>query len=416
MQQNNNQYDVIVVGAGPSGMMAAGRAGELCARVLLLEKNSIVGKKLSITGGGRCNITNNTPNPKQFLERFSDAKKFLYSPFSMFNMIHTEEFFTTRGLSLVTQARNRMFPHTERATDVTRTMKQFCLDNQVDIKTNQTVTKITKDEGVWRIKTKTDVFESKKLILSTGGYAAGETGSTGDGFRWLEQLGHNISKPSPNIVPLKTNAKWVHRLAGVDWSFLKMRFYADGRQQFSKTGKLLFTHFGISGPMVLNSSKEVSDLLSWSNDVACSLDLYPDTEEHELDKRMVKLLDRHSRKQIENVLSEMIPRALVNELLPIMHISFGTIAGDINRDQRQTITKHLKDLRFPITGTMGFDRAVIADGGADLKEIDFQTMQSRLDPSLYIIGDLLNINRPSGGYSLQLCWTTGHVAGTHAGR
>lgn len=395
-------------------MMAAGRVAELGVSVLLLEKNSVVGKKLSITGGGRCNITNNTPDPKQFLEKFPGAKKFLYSPFSQFNATHTEQFFTEHDLPLVTQARDRMFPQTERAVDVTRVMHQYCKQNRVEIKTNQTVIKIIREEDHWVIKTKTDVFECEKLILSTGGYAAPETGSTGDGFRWLESLGHTISKPSPNVVPLKTDAKWMHRLAGLDWSFLKMRFYADGKKQFSKTGKLLFTHFGISGPMVLNSSKEVLDLLAWTRNVECSLDLYPDTDTGELDKRIVKLLNQHPRKQIENVLGEMMPRNLVNELLPLCNIPFGITAGDIDREKRKRLVSKLKDLRFPITGTMGFDRAVIADGGVDLTEIDFKTMESKIVPGLYIIGDLLNINRPSGGYSLQLCWTTGWIAGTSA--
>ena len=414
-KQSDNSYDVIVVGAGPAGMMAAGTAASHDASVLLLEKNAIVGKKLSITGGGRCNITNNTLDPKQFLEKFPQSKKFLYSPFSVFNASHTIEFFESLALPLVTQARNRMFPHTERAPDVTGAMKQHCNNNGVMTKTNQVVTKVERTDDGFLIKTKTDMFECRRLILSTGGYAAPETGSTGDGFKWLEKLGHTVSKPSPNIVPLKTDIKWVHRLAGVDWSYLKMRFYADSKQQVSKTGKLLFTHFGISGPMVLNTSHEVSGLLSWTRDVVCSLDLYPDTEINELDKRIVKLLEQHSKKKIENVLGELLPRLVVTELLPLVQIAFGTIAGSIDRSQRKRIVNILKDLRFPITGTMGFDRAVIADGGVPLSEIDTATMQSKTHPNLYIIGDLIDINRPSGGYGLQMCWTTGHVAGIHAG-
>lgn len=416
MNKTSVDYDVIVIGAGASGMMAAGRAGSLDATVLLLEKNSVVGKKLSITGGGRCNITNHTLNPKEFLEKFPQSKKYLYSPFSVFNAQHTIDFFESRGLPLVTQARDRMFPQSEQASDVTAVMKEWCAHNHVETKVNQTVQKISHHENIWRIKTKTTTYTCNKLILSTGGYAAPETGSTGDGFGWLQQLGHSVSKPSPNIVPLKTNASWVHRLAGIDWSFLKMRFYSAGTQQINKTGKLLFTHFGISGPMVLNSSKEVSDLLSWHGGVECSLDLYPDTETNDLDKRLTKILDQSPKRSILNSLSELLPKQLANEILLLSKIIKDIPSSEIDRQQRKSIVQNLKDLRFPITGTMGFDRAVIADGGVSINEIDTATMQSRLHNNLYIIGDLIDINRPSGGYSLQMCWTTGWVAGTHAAR
>ena len=407
-------YDTAVIGGGASGMMAAGTAAAGGARVVLIEKNSVVGKKLSITGGGRCNITNNTPDFKAFLENFPQAKKFLYSPFSRFSATDTEAFFTKHNLPLVTQARNRMFPHTEQAPDVTRVMRAYCTANNVCMALNQTVTKINHPNGVWQITTKSQSFSAHKIILSTGGYAAPETGSTGDGFRLLTKIGHTVSKPSPSIVPLTTSSKWVHRLSGLDWSFLKMRMYADGVKQFSKKGKILFTHFGISGPMVLNSSKEVIDLLSWANHLECSLDLYPDTEPADLDKKIVQLLAKNPKKQIENVLATTMPRALVIELLPICGIPFGALANNISKEKRRQLVGTLKDVRFPITGTLGYHKAVIADGGVDLQEIDFTTMQSRIEPSLYIIGDLLNINRPSGGYSLQLCWTTGYVAGLHA--
>lgn len=407
-------YDVIVVGAGAAGMMAAGRAAMLGARILLLEKNRSVGAKLSITGGERCNITNNTPNPKEFLEKFPDAKKYLYSPFSVFSVQDTIEFFESRGLPLVTQARNRMFPQTERARDVTRVMKQFCDTNGVTTQCNTKVHGIGRQGMLWSIETNRGIEYAPRVIVSTGGYAAPETGSTGDGFSWLEDIGHTVSRPSPSIVPLETSASWVHRLAGTDWSYLKMRFYAGGKQQINKTGKILFTHFGISGPMVLNTSKEVADLLTWADDVECSLDLYPETELGELDTRIVKLINASPRKTITNTLHEMFPRALCTELLALCEIDASTPSAQLGKDKRKALVRTLKDLRFPITGTMGFDRAVIADGGVNLDEINFKTMESHKAHGLYIIGDLLNINRPSGGYSLQLCWTTGWVAGSSA--
>ena len=416
MNKSFDHYDVIVIGAGPAGMMAAGRAAMLGASVLVLEKNNTMGAKLSITGGERCNITNNTPDPKQFLEKFPQAKKYLYSPFSVFNVTHTIDFFESRGLPLVTQARDRMFPHTEQARDVTRVMQQFCEQHGVVTQCKTVVRSIDKDSDLWCIDTNRGREYAHRVIVATGGYARPETGSTGDGFPWLEQFGHTVSAPSPNIVPLATDATWVHKLSGIDWSYLKMRFYADGKQQINKTGKLLFTHFGISGPMVLNSSKEVMDIMTWTQNIECSLDLYPETELDDLDKRLVKLFNAHPKKTAYNVLSEMLPKQMCIEIGSLAGIAHTDTAASVSKDQRKALGRMLKDLRFPITGTMGFDRAVIADGGVSLEEIDFRTMESRLAPGLHIIGDLLDINRPSGGYSLQLCWTTGWIAGSAAAR
>lgn len=405
-------YDVIIVGGGASGMMAAGRAAELGARVLIIEKNKRLGKKLSITGGGRCNITNATFDNREFLDNFPKAKKFLFSSFAQFSVQDTFDLFNRLGLKIVIQERKRAFPETENAESVYRALYHWCQKGHVTFVTEEPVKKIRQHKDHWEIKTSASLYTGMSLILSTGGRAAPETGSTGDGFRWLRELGHTVAEPSPNVVPLKTPASWVHRLSGVDLSFVKMRFYCDGKQQFNKIGKILFTHFGISGPMVLNSSYDVAQLLSWG-DVECSLDLYPDTELDDLDKRIVKLLDATPGKQIENSLSELMPRKIIEEILNLPQVKCaGKMSRDVTRDERRTLVHVLKDLRFPISGTMGFDRAVIADGGVDLREIDFKTMQSRIHSSLYIIGDLLNINRPSGGFSLQLCWTTGWIAGS----
>jgi predicted Rossmann fold flavoprotein len=409
-----SRYDVIVVGGGAAGMMAAGQVASRGRSVLLLEKNKVLGKKLSITGGGRCNITNDTHDFKEFLESFPTAKKYLYSPFSQFSVQDTFNFFQKLNLETVTQARQRAFPLSEDARDVTHAMMQWCESANVTIHTSESVKNIEMQADTWQVQTNKGEYQCPSLMLSTGGYAAPETGSTGDGFKWLESLGHTIHEPSPNIVPLKTDAKWVHRLAGIDWSFGKVRFYADGKQKLNKVGKILFTHFGISGPMILNLSHQVSQLLSWYTDIECSVDLYPDTELDELDKRILNILDAHPKKTLLNTLSDLLPKQLAAEIINYNHLGAKHPSGEIGKDERKRLVQSLKDLRFPITGTMGFDRAVIADGGVDLDEIDFTTMESRKAPGLYIIGDLLNINRPSGGYSLQLCWTTGFVAGSNA--
>lgn len=407
---NDDMYDLIVVGAGASGLMAAGIAAERGLSVLVLEKNKELGKKLKITGGGRCNIYNAEFDTKKLLDNYGEAKKFLFSPFSKFAAQESVDFFDRIGLPTVVQARKRAFPETEKAMDVFKALHAYCLKHKVEFKTTTPVTKITKnDQGISSLVSKREKFYAKSYILSTGGYAAPETGSTGDGFRFLEKLGHSIHKPSPNIVPLTTQEAWVHELAGLSLSFMKIRFMQDGKTHIRKTGKILFTHFGISGPLILNAAKEVKALMQ-GGPVTASIDMFPDTAIGDLDRKIWRLFEQNKNKQIKNVLPELVPKKIAAVVLKLSGIPDKPV-NEISKTERGDLARICKDLQFPISGTLGWDKAVIADGGVSLDEIDFTTMQSKLVPNLYILGDLLHINRPSGGYSLQLCWTTAFIAG-----
>lgn len=400
-------------------MMCAGRAAELGARVLLLERNKELGKKLKITGGGRCNITNAKFDVRSFLEHFPQSKEFLFSPFSQFSAKDTFTFFEKKGLSLITEARDRVFPRSQKAMDVFRVMEKYVKKHNVRVKLGARVAILKqKDDGTFAVKTTAgEKFIGKKVALATGGVAAPETGSTGDGFKMLGLLGHTIRTPNPNIVPLKTDAKWVHKLAGVSLSFMKLSFLQNGKIKIKKTGKVLFTHFGISGPLVLNTSYEVKELLE-EGAVEAKIDLFPDTDEGELDRKVRNLFEKHKNKKVKNVLSELLPKAkkVAEAILTLHDIALAEKeVHSVTREERKKLVKKMKMLAFPITGTLGFDKAVITDGGVALKEVNFKNMTSRFCPNLYLLGDILNINRPSGGFSLQLCWTTGFVAGTDAG-
>ncbi len=410
-------YDLIVIGGGPAGMMAAGRASELGARVLLLEKNKVLGKKLAITGGGRCNITNAEFDTHAFLSNFPQAGKFLHSPFSQFAPKEAIEFFEKQDLPIVVEARKRAFPKSQSAPDVLKAMERYIKRHNVEIKIKMKVNDITiQEDGTFVVETQRgDVFHARKVALATGGAAAPETGSTGDGFIFLKELGHKIYKPNPNIVPLTTDAKWVHSVSGTTLSFMTIRFMQKGKVALKKTGKILFTHFGISAPLILNSAFEVKEILK-KGPVDASIDMFPDTEENELDARLVKLFEKNKNKNIMNVLPELIPKKLAQAILKLPEINLeGKQVNAVTKEERKKLVKKLKALTFPITGSLGFEKAVVADGGVALEEVDFKTMTSRLHPNLYLLGDVLNINRPSGGYSLQLCWTTGWVAGTDIG-
>lgn len=416
MSERTEHYDVLVIGGGASGMMAAGRAAALGKRVLLVEKNKRLGEKLRISGGGRCNITNATYDARAMLHNYGAAADFLHSPFSQFGVKETFSFFESLGLPLVVQARNRAFPKTEKAPDVVDALSRYMKAGKVVVKTGVAVKRITHDgTAITGVVTSDGILTASSYILATGGVSHPETGSTGDGFKWLAESGHSIKKPTPTIVPLAVAEEWTHLLSGVSLSFMKITFYLDGVKAFSKTGKVLFTHFGISGPLILNSAAQVGALLE-AGRVTAKIDAYPDTEIGSLDKEITKVFDMHKNKILKNVLKEIAPEGTTPgiSLLLAPLIDLDTKVHSVTKAQRRIIVDTLKGLTLTVTNLMGYDRAVVADGGLQLSDIDTKTMRTKKFPNLYVTGDLLHITRPSGGYSLQLCWTTGWVAGSNA--
>jgi predicted Rossmann fold flavoprotein len=414
-------YDVVVVGGGSSGLMAAGRAAERGLRVLLLEKNKRLGEKLRISGGGRCNITNAEEDNRKLMEAYGKSAQFLFSCFSQFGTKDTFTFFESKGLPLVVQARKRAFPKTEKALDVVKTLEEYVRKGKVVVKTNSTVTTVESDAtGITAVLCGTERYPAKKYIFAAGSVSHPETGSTGDGFLWLKKLGHTVVAPTPTIVPIKVSDAWVPLLAGTSLTFMKITFFVDTeggqpKKAFSKTGKVLFTHFGLSGPLILNSASQVSDLL-YAGAVTATIDAYPHTDLGALEKTILQTFDTHKNKALKNVLAEFVPPGTAKGILELLtkRMDVTTKVHSVSREERKMISRLLKALPLTIEGLMGFDRAVIADGGVPLNEVDMRTMRSLKVPNLYIIGDLLHINRPSGGYSLQLCWSTGFVSGTDA--
>lgn len=412
MQAGKKVYDVIVIGGGASGMMAAGRAAERGKSVLLLEKNTAVGKKLDITGGGRCNITNAEFDRHAFAKHYGAAEQFLYSPLSQFGVQDTFDFFTKRGLPLIVEARKRAFPQTQKSPDVTRLLKKYLTDSGVVVMTKASVKGLTiVGDRITEAKTTQGTFAGETFIISTGGVSHPETGSTGDGFKWLAELGHSVLASTPTIVPLKVKESWVKSLAGISLSFMKISFFTEGKRAFSKTGKILFTHFGLSGPLILNSASEVAELLKY-NDVTATIDMYPDTDFAALERQIIAKIDANKNKDFKNVLAEVVPHGLAKSILELLALPDQNIkAHSVTKEERKRLVHILKGAPLTISGLMGFDRAVISDGGVPLTEVDTKAMRSLKIENLYLTGDVLHINRPSGGYSLQLAWTTGYVAG-----
>lgn len=415
------EYDVIVIGGGPAGMITAGRAAECGARVLLLEKNLALGQKLLITGGGRCNVTNAESDIHLFLAKFKDSAKFLYSPFSQFGVEETLDFFHSYGMETKVEAEKRVFPLTDKAESVFDVLKRYMAEGKVDIRLGVTVAgfqrKDGKIEGV-RLGNG-EILKAHSYILATGGKSHPETGSTGDGFSWLQEIGHTVEESSSVLVPVAIQEEWAHTLSGVSLTDAKLSFFQYGgggkRKKIfpSKNGKVLFTHFGLSGPLILNTSKAISEFLSYGP-VILSLDLLPQMDYGIVDTRLQEIFQESQKKKIKNILHEIIPSSFVSALLQMANIDGEKLVCSISREERIVLGRKVKDMSMTVTHLLGADRAIVTSGGVDLKEVDLRTMRSRLYPNLYLIGDILNIDRPSGGYSLQLCWTTGFVAGTSA--
>ncbi len=414
MKKYPEQFDVIVVGGGASGMMAAGRAAERGKRVLLVEKNKDLGAKLKITGGGRCNITNAQENRRLFLKNFGKAAPFLHSAFSQFGVQDTFLFFESRGLPLVVQPGNRAFPKTERALDVFNVMEKHVRQGKVTIRTSTPVSRILiEGNHISGVIAGGLTYRAHAVILATGGASHAETGSTADGFKWLAQLGHTVASPTPTIVPLAVADEWVKKLSGVSLTSATITFFVNGVKQFSSTGGILFTHFGISGPTILNSASRVGDLLH-SGPVTATIDAFPEEEIDALEKRIITTFDANKNKTLKNLFKEIAPDGTSAAILSIVKdVDANKKVHSVTKDERKIIVHMLKALPLTIAGLLGFDRAVVADGGVELGEINMKTMRSKLYDNLFVTGDLLHIRRPSGGYSLQLCWTTGYVAGSN---
>ncbi len=414
--KTNAIWDTVVIGGGPSGMMAAGTAAALGARVILIEKNATLGKKLLITGGGRCNVTNAEIDTKKLLAKFGKAGKFLFSAFAQWGVVDTLEFFHGHGMQTKIENELRVFPVSNKAQSVWDVLSGYMRDGKVSIVTgapaesfitadNKIITGVQLANG--------DIVQGKSFVLATGGKSHPETGSTGDGFGWLRSLGHTIIDTAPALVPLKLSDPWIKNLQGVSIPLVRFSVLQNDKRQAVHKGKLLFTHFGISGPTILNMSNEVRELLEYGT-VTIVADLLPTLDHKRADTAIQNVFKAHSNKMFKNITTEFLPTAIIQVLGELAGIDNKTPCHSISRETRLRLVQFLKALPMHVSGVLGLEKAIITSGGVVLEEVDFKTMRSRKIPNLYLTGDILNIARPSGGYSLQLCWTTGTVAGKHA--
>lgn len=411
----NTLWDVVVVGGGPAGMMTASRAAELGAKVLLVEKNVGLGKKLLITGGGRCNVTNAEPDLRTLLAKYKSADQFLFSPFSQFDNKKAVDFFESHDVPTKVENDYRVFPQSNKAESIWTVLVERMQSAGVVVQSRAKVAEVVRDDNVvTSIKLESgEEIKAKKIVLATGGKSHPETGSTGEAFEWLRALGHNVREPEASLVPVKIKDDWVKVHSGKSLDKIKLTIYQNEAKQGMRKGKLLFTHFGLSGPTILNMSSTVRELLKYDL-VYISIDLLPHLDYSQLNDALQNLFKEDDKKKLKNALGNLVPSFMTPVAIEKSGINGDKACNSVTREERLTLVKVLKDIRVEATGLLGEDKAIITSGGVALEEVDFKTMQSKLFPNLYLVGDILDIDRPSGGYSLQLCWTTGFVAGTHA--
>jgi len=412
MDKVKEKFDVVVIGGGPAGIMAAIKAGERGAKVVLIEKNRTLGKKLLLTGGGRCNITQAEFDHKKLVAKLGKQGQFLLSPLAVFGPQAVIDFFNTYGLATKIERGNRVFPVSDRAQDVLNVLLKCLSANKVAILTNQAVVGFEVGGGVVKaVKLKDQIIIAKSFILAVGGRAYPGTGSTGDGYQWAQAMGHKIIRPMPALVPLEIKEAWVRDLQGLTLKNVRVTVWQNNKQQAARFGEMLLTHFGVSGPIILDLSKQIGEL-SVKEEVRLKIDLKPALDILTLDKRLQR--DFTGNKNFKNYLPELIPQKLGALLIKFTGINPNKKLNAINKEERKKIGDFLKGLELTVSGSTGFSQAIITSGGVDLKEIEAKTMRSKIISNLYFAGEIIDLDGPTGGYNLQICWSTGYVAGVSA--
>lgn len=406
------KYDIAIIGGGPAGMMAAGRAGELGSRVIIIEKNHELGQKLLVSGGGRCNLTNNINNPKLLAEKYLPSGKFLISAFTRFGPGQVIEFFNHYGLKTKEEKNSRIFPFSDSAIDVLKILKKYLKDSGVTVKTGSAVQKIISSNNRIEkiILNGGEEIIADKYLIAVGGKSYPALGTTGDGYKWLEQLGHKIIEPLPGLSPLHVKEGIVKDLAGLSLSDLKIIVTANNKKILTAVGEAIFSFSGLSGPLAHDLSNRLGREVG--NNIKLHLDFAPDESVDQFDKKFQKLLDANGSKTIKNCLHLLFPPKLALALLKIASLDYDTKAGLINRDKRLILVTAIKDLTLSLKGVAGFEIAMVTVGGVALTEVDPKTMKSKIVDNLYLAGEILDVVGQSGGYNLQLCWSTGYIAGT----
>ncbi len=416
MQEEKKVFDVAVIGGGPAGIMAAGKAAESGASVILLEKNKSLGKKLFLTGSGRCNITNAEFNIKKLVSSYGKNGKFLFHAFSVFGPREVLSFFDNQRLKTKTERGKRVFPVSDKSRSVIKALTDYLKNSDVTLILNAEVHRLSlKGEEVKKIMLKGggEIY-ARNHIIATGGVSYSFTGSSGDGIRWASKTGHKIAELSPALVPLEAKEEWVKSLQGLDLKNIRISVKEGERKKEEIVGECIFTHFGIGGPAILKLSKTVGEIKKRKKDAKLSLDLKPGLSREKLDKRIQRDFGKYANKLFKNSLQDLLPSKIIPVIISLSQIDAEKEVNKVTREERKRLVKLLKDLEISVAGTMGFNMAVVTSGGVSLSEIDDKSMKSKRVKNLFFAGEVIDVDGTTGGFNLQMCWSTGYLAGKSA--
>ncbi|MCD7708349.1 MAG: NAD(P)/FAD-dependent oxidoreductase [Clostridiales bacterium] len=404
---------VTVIGGGAAGMMAAIAASDAGSKVTLIEQNEKLGKKLFLTGKGRCNLTN-ACEPDELQKNVVKNPRFLYSAFGRFDNRQTMDFFESLGLKTKVERGQRVFPESDHSSDVIAALSRALRQRGVTVMLEARALEILSDGGKWTVKTdNADEIDSDALIIATGGLSYKATGSTGDGHRFAEELGHKVTDCSPSLVPLVTKEGWVKDVQGLTLKNVAVTLFYKKKKIFSDFGEMLFTHFGVSGPVVLSASTQLPPEHE-DGELVLAIDLKPVLDMGQLDRRILREVEQARNRHLSNVIRTMLPSSLVPVFLGLCGLDGDKPVNAVTKEERKVIAEHLKHIELTVTGTRGWDEAVITRGGVSVKDINPSTMESKIKPGLYFCGELIDVDALTGGYNLQIAWSTGHLAGQSA--
>lgn len=406
-----DQFDVIVVGAGPSGLLAAGRAAELGGKVLLLEKMRQEGRKLLITGKGRCNITNDA-SINDFIKHVNPNGRFLKNAFSHFFSKDIIDLLHKYGVETTLERGGRYFPASNKSSDVLQALLRWVHELKVEIRCGQRVQKlIVENNEIASLKVNGQEFKCQRVILATGGKSYPATGSNGDGYDLAKQIGHHIETIRPALVPLETAGNAAQQLQGLNLKNVKAIVWVNNKKVAEDFGEMIFTHFGLSGPIILTLSRIVVDALNENSKVDVTVDLKPALDEQKLDNRLIRDLNEHGKKKIGNIFRYWLPSTMVPVFIDLLGLDPEKQCHQVSSKERKQIRHLLKNLPFSITNHRSFKEAIITAGGISKNEISSKTMESKLVKGIYFAGEMIDLDAETGGYNLQIAYSTGWLAG-----
>lgn len=407
--------NIIVIGGGASGMMAALSAAEVGCNVLLVEKNDRLGKKLFITGKGRCNLTN-ACDDDVFFNSIVTNRKFMYSPYYYFNNISTIDFFNGIGLKTKVERGDRVFPLSNRSSDVIGVLKtDINREKNIDVRLNSNVTDIIYEKNKFKavVINDNERLFGDAVIICTGGLSYPLTGSTGDGYKFALKAGHSIEETKPSLVPFELNDDFCKELMGLSLKNVRLSVRLGKKIIFEEQGEMLFTHFGISGPLVIKASAYMHDYLK--KPVEIFIDLKPALDTSTLDERILKDFKKYINKDFRNALGDLLPIKLIGIIIKRSGIDPYKKVNSVTKEERSRLIECIKHFKLHFSGLRGFDEAIITRGGVNVKEIDPSTMKSKIIDNLYFAGEVMDVDALTGGFNLQIAWSTGRLAGLSSG-